>query len=1820
MNTVAGCRVDRTLHEDSKTGIYRGWRVDGAGNEHSVIVKTLRASYPLLEDVAQLRREFEIARTLPLPGVVQPLDLIDHDNSIALVLEDFGAISLHDFLAENSTNGLELDDFFFIALSLATTLGQIHERGVIHKDLKPDNILINAETKEVKIGDFGIAIERDQKNLSTDSSQHMQGTLAYMSPEQTGRMNQPVDHRTDFYSLGVTFYEMLTGRLPFEASDAMEIVHCHLALTPPAPQQIRNGLPAALSNLVLKLLAKTAPERYQSARGLVADLQECHSQWQSKRNIEDFVLGRHDGSSELCISRRIYGRENEIAVLLEAFNRAANGAREMVTIAGYSGIGKTSVVQEIHKSIAQQRGFFVSGKFDQFRRDVPYATLIQAFRELIRQVLTESEARLAHFKARLLEAFGPNGQLLIEVIPEIELIVGPQPAVPVLGPQEALNRFNFVSGQFVRVWSQPEHPLVLFLDDLQWADAASLKFLGSLMSDEQCRHLLVIGAYRDNEVTSSHPFVLTLDAIRKAGGALQDITLGPLGEESVCELLEDSLRCSRSDSRPLADLLLRRTEGNPFFLGQLLKSLHDEKLIFCEGDKWRWDLEAIGRANLTGNVVELMAGKIKKLPFATQEALKLAACIGNRFDSRTLALVRESSITHMGADLWDALREGLITPLASPRQVSHSAKETLGDENLVTYKFLHDRVQQAAYSLVRESERPALHLKIGRLLLEHSTEAERDEKLFEITSHLNHARELITRGDERHRLVRLNLQAGLKAKSSAAHGAAATYFALGQAVATEDLWKSDYATMFQLAHERSQSEYLEGHFDQAETQFEIALSRAQTVLDRAAIERIRIQLYITRCQYVAALKIGLDMLRAMGLVLNPQPSQRELLQEIARAKWQMRGRKIADLQSAPRLTNAHQETILSLLSTLGAAAYLAAEHTLFSVMALKSVNITLRYGTSDYAPQAFAFYGLLLGSGLGAYKSGDEWGQLSLQLADATENARVKCVPYFAYPTYLSHWRRPLGEAEEFLWQAYQFGLEAGDTVYAGYSVVSAVLQRAMNGVSLGEQLETIEKYSGFLHWTKEANQLAITQLVRQFCLNLQGHTDSHFLLDGGGFEEKRVLSEVWSDKNSGTGRCAYSIIKLRLFYLRGDYHAALEMAQEAQRLISALLGQSIVCEANFFHSLTLAALHPQAAEREKHAYWKQLRKNQRQMKKWAANAPENHAHKQLLVEAEMARLAGHDAEAAAFYDRSIRAAHEAGVTQNEALANEIAARFYGNGGRTKLARAYLDEALYLYEKWGAHSKRSALETEGASILGGSSVTLPSEPVTTTPLPAALPLFDFRRTTDSSGKDKTSALDLATVVKAAQALSGEIDLGRLLQQLLRFALENAGATRGALILRQDEQLCVQAIGVIGESEVTLPARRLEDCGDDLPLSIIQYVARTKENVVLGDATREDLFNSDSYLATRRPRSVLCAPIVHQAKLNGLIYLENHLAPHAFTPERLEVLGVLSAQAAISLQNARLYGQLEDYSHTLEQRVEERTEELRAKNSQLEQTLRELQEMQNRVIVQEKMASLGALTAGIAHEIKNPLNFINNFASLSVDLAEELDGEMEKFKANLDNETREYMEEVLADLKINAQKIHEHGNRADSIVRGMLLHSRGQKGEPEFTDLNALVREAVHLAYHGQRAHDQSFSIALEEEYDPNVGQVRILSHEISRVVLNLANNAFYAANQKARRLNQGTNNADAPFLPTLRVTTKALGENIEIRVRDNGDGISEAASQKIFTPFFTSKPTGQGTGLGLSMSYDIVVQQHGGDLRFHSQPKEWTEFVVSLPNPKNPSY
>jgi predicted ATPase/class 3 adenylate cyclase/GAF domain-containing protein/tRNA A-37 threonylcarbamoyl transferase component Bud32 len=1520
---LPGYQILALIHEGANSLVYRGIREQ---DNKAVILKLLKEDYPTPLQLARHKQEYEITRNLNLDGVVRAEALLTYQNTWVIIFEDFGGQSLTQLINERKFTSSE---FLSLAIKIAESLGEIHAANIIHKDIKPSNIFFNQGNGQVKIIDFGISTVLTRENPTIKNPNVLEGTLAYISPEQTGRMNRSLDYRTDFYSLGATFYELLTHQLPFDTTDAMELVHSHIARQPMPPHEINPDIPKTVSDIVMKLLAKTAEERYQSAWGLKADLQECLTQLQNNSQIAEFPLGHQDISDKFQIPQKLYGREQEVEMLMNAFDRVSQpplskggqGGVEMMLIAGYCGIGKSALVQELYKPITRQRGYFISGKFNQFKGNIPYSAIVSAFSDLVRQLLTESEAQLQTWREKLLAAMGPNGQVIIDVIPEVELIVGQQPPVAELGPAESQNRFNLVFQNFIRVFCQPEHPLVIFLDDLQWSKSATLKLIELMMTDEQMQYLLLIGAYRDNEVSPTYPLMMTLDALRKQGISINQITLAPLRLEHITDLIAETLHSDTESVKPLAELVMRKTQGNPFFVNQFLKTLYQENLLFFNppqsGSKggWQWNIAQIEAIGITDNVVELMSGKLKKLPARTQQVLCLAACVGNEFDLNTLSLIHEKSACETFQDLWIAIQEGLILPTS---ELEVSDAEYLTSNLLIfNYKFLHDRVQQSAYALIDAEIQKAAHLRIGRLLLANLSREDQEERIFELVDHLNLGREWITDEQEQIELVKLNLAAGQKAKDATAYTAAMEYLTAGMQEVNDNSWSQHYDLTFALHKERAKLEYLNGNLEQSEALIYLTLARAKSAIEKAELYNLLIVQYTMLAKYEQAIEAGRKALSFLGIDLPEEGLQTALEVELRQAKENLGDRAIASLLTEPEMTVLKKKAAVKLLMNLDPPAYFINQE-LYPVIVLKMANISLKYGPVSESAKAYTTYGIILGSLLGDYQSGYEFALLGVKLSDRFNDLAQKCKACNMLANHVIHWVKPIKCADTFNQEGYKAGLESGEFQFAGYILMHQRINEFFEGQNLDKILEKIP--NSLLFSNKTQNHLAINSLLAYQLpiLNLSGITAGKFNFNKDEISEEQYLEKCKSDRDSHS-LCLYYSVKSQVLYLYDQPAEALRWAVEAKKLLPFILGIVTEAEHNFYYSLSLAALYPEASESEKKQYWEQLEANQKQMKIWADNCPENFLHKYLMVAAQMARISGKELEAMDLCDRAIgtlrvkrsypegnraiESAREQQFIQDEALANELAAKFWLGKGKEEFAELYMRKAHYGYQLWGAKRKVEDLEEKYPQLLARKSATARGAIKDTSPT----------TTKDTTDSGSSSCLDLATVMKASQAISGEIVLDKLLSQLMKILIENAGAQKGFLILESKGQLLIEAEGSVDQDNVTVLQSIAvgATASVPLPVAIINYVARTRESVVLNDATREGQFINDPYIEVHQPKSILCAPLINQGKLSGIIYLENNLTTGAFTPDRLEMVNLLSTQAAISIDNARLYRNMED---------------------------------------------------------------------------------------------------------------------------------------------------------------------------------------------------------------------------------------------------------------------------------------------------------------------
>ncbi|MDC0742749.1 ATP-binding sensor histidine kinase [Polyangium mundeleinium] len=1461
MKDASPFEITETLHEGRGTLVLRGVRT---ADDLPVILKVLDPRRSRPRDLERLKREYEIGRQLDLPTIVRPLALETHEGMPALVLEDFGGQSLDHFLGAP----LPIERFLDLAVRIAAAVGALHRRGIIHKDLKPQNILVNASTGQLKLADFGLAVCSSRERQAARSPSLIEGSLPYLAPEQTGRMNRAIDSRADLYALGVTFYEMLTGRLPFEAADPLEWVHCHIARIPQPPGTWVPELPEALSALVMKLLAKMADDRYQTARGLAHDLERCLSEWRAKGRLEPFVLAEHDVSGRFEIPQKLYGRGEEIAALLREFERVVGtGSPELVLVSGYSGIGKSALVRELCKPIVRERGFFVSGKFDPYKRDIPYSTIVQVVRELVLEILAESEEQIAPFRERLMGALGINAQLIVDVIPQVELVIGRQPPVAELPPLEAQNRFRIVFRHFIGVFARKEHPLALFLDDLQWADPASLALLEDLVTHAETGHLLVIGAYRDNEVTPLHPLVLTLRNVRNAGARVSEIVLGPLSWVHLAALVSDMLHCRPEEAAPLSDLVHEKTAGNPFFTIQFLTALHDERLIeFDErASAWRWDVAKIRAKGFTDNVVELMVGKLARLPARTQEALKQLACLGSTTDVAVLSAVSGRSEQASHEDLWEAVRVGLVLWMDG------------------AYSFLHDRVQEAAYSLIPEEQRAEVHLRIGRLLLAKLPEEVIAERVFDVANQLNHGVALMTDPREKETLCRLDFQAGRRAKASIAYASAQSYLAQATPLLAADAWRTQYEETFALYMERSECEYLVGNFQRADELFDLIFQNARSNPDRARVYRLRIRLYQVSGRYADGVTVALEALRLFCVTL---PESDEEIQAAVEAENRgisasLRGLRIADLLDAPVVSDPDGRVIIGLLVDSIPCAYNARPE-MFALHVVKALSFSLRYGNAEETCFAYCAYGIMLASVFGDIPSAYEFSEMSLRLNEKFNDAKLKGRLLFMHGGHIHSWRRPIATSVPIMEQAFLACLEVGDLVFAGLVTVLTVWLVLETGSPLDEVLRVAQKYLAFARESHNDAVFHTIQLERQFVASLQGPTLEPANLDDRACDEAESLALI-TGATFGCGIAFYHVMKHVAAFIDGRYREALDSAARAATMLGAVMAQPIEATHHFYHALTLTALYPQAPAPQQREFACTLERGLQKLKLWADNCPENYLNRYALVSAEVARIEGRDLDAERLYEDAIRSAHDQGFVHNEGLAHELASRFYRARGFGRIADMYLRDARACYACWGAERKVEQIDQMHPRLL-------PSRPLS----PAATLAL------------RPELLDLLSVTKASQTLSGEIVLDKLLRTLLTVVLEQGGAQRGCLILCLEEGASIEAEASFEGRDVATKLLESQRLSSSLvPVSIVNYALRTKERVILEDAAEAGKYASDPYLARVKPRSLLCLPILQQTEVVGLLYLENNLLAGAFTPDRLVALSLLATQAAISLEKAQL---------------------------------------------------------------------------------------------------------------------------------------------------------------------------------------------------------------------------------------------------------------------------------------------------------------------------
>ena len=1801
----------------------------GVDGDRTVLVARPATEQPRPGCLGRLVHEFGLKDELDGAWSTRPLEMVREGTQMHLVLEDPGGVPLVQLLIAS----MDTASFLRLAVSIAVALGKLHQRGLVHKDIKPSHILVNCADGQARLTGFGLASRLPRERQAPET---LAGTLAYMAPEQTGRMNRSIDSRSDLYSLGITLYQMLTASLPFSASDPIEWVHCHIAKKPLSPSERVATVPEMLSRIVMKLLAKTAEERYQTAASVEHDLRRCLADWQQLRHINTFVLGEHGTSDRLLIPEKLYGREREVDTLVAAFGRVvASHAPELVLVTGYSGIGKSSVVNELHKVLVPPRGLFASGKFDQYRRDIPYATLVQAFQSLVRTLLGKSDPELASWRDALQEALDANARLMTDLIPELKLIIGEPPPVSALDPQQEQRRFLLVFRRFIGVFAREDHPLALFLDDLQWLDVATLDLLDDLLTSADVRHLMLVGAYRSNEVDATHPLTGKLKAIRNAGGRVSEITLAPLAKVHIEQLIAEALHDELERIEPLAQLVLEKTAGNPFFVIQFLQALADERLLTFdhEARQWWWDPERIHAKGYTDNIVDLMVGKLVRLPVDTQLALQQLACLGNVAGFKTLSTVLGVPKTQVRAVLWEAIRQELVERLDG------------------AYGFVHDRIHEAAYSLIPQDSRAEAHLRIGRLLAAQTSAQQREEAIFEIVGQLNRGAALLSDRDEREQLAEFNLIAGQRAKASTAYASALNYLTTGTQLLDDDCWARRHGLIFALELNRGECELLTGQLAAADERLMALSNRAKTVIERASVACLLMDVYLLLDRSDGAVAVCLAYLRHVGIEWSAHPSDDEVRHEYDRIGSLLGGRAIGDLIDLPLMEDATSLMTVNALSKLFAPA-LQTDANLACLLICKAVTLSLEHGNCDASCVLYANVFRVAGRRFGDYQVGFRFGQLGCELVERRGLTRFEAATYLCFSNFAVRWMKPVGQCRDLLLRSFTAANRIGDLPYGAYAGNSLTSDALFAGEPLSEVQEETER--GLVYARKVRFGLVVDFIVTQLVVirMLRGLTPTFGCLDDGESNELDTETHLSSNPDLALAECWYWIRKLQARYMADDPEAALEAAAKAQQLLWTSHSFFEEAEYHFYDALARAARCNSIPVQEHGPHLIAMVANHQWLQVWAQQCPENFASRAALVGAEIARVEGRVIDAESLYEQAIHTAQESGFVHIEALANELASGFYAARGFGKIARVYLQDARYGYLHWGADGKVRQLEARYPSLKAQEQAPGPTATMATL----------------------VEHLDLATVLKVSQAVSGEIVLEKLIDTIMGTAIEQAGAERGLLILSDGAEHRIAA-QVTSDGNAT-QLRDAPVSGQLLPESILYHVLRTRESVFLDDAVVDAWFAADPYIRRQRARSILCLPLMNQAKLVGALYLENNLAAHVFSPTRIAVLKLVASQAAISLENARLYREVAEREAKIRRLVDaniigilvwnadgdiieaneaflrmlgyEREDlasgrlrwrdltapefrelserklahalltgharpyekeyfrkdgsrlpvivglamfevgsregvafvldltERRQAEEKIRESERRYREVQAELAHANRVATMGQLVASIAHEVNQPIAAAILNANAALRWLNAQPPEIDEVR------------KVLGSLIFDA-------NRAADVLGRIREHIRKAPPQKGAVDINAAISEMIEFT----RGQIIKSGATIQTQLMDGLPFIEGDRVEVQQVLLNLIMNALEAMS--------GVSEGERQLL-----ICAGLGDAgcVLVSVSDSGPGFAAEGVDQVFASFYTTKPTGLGLGLSICRS---IIEAHGGCLKASANQPRGAIVQFTLP-------
>lgn len=1698
--------------------------------------KVLTSAFPEALFVQRFDNEAEVGQKIKFKGIRRVLQKGIFEGRQALQLSFFGGVPLKHLLEKQT---LRLSEFYSLAIQLSDSLNQLHHLGFVHHQISDQNIDYHPTNRAFEL----VNLELAQKKGNPPKELLAAIDLHYLAPEQSGRIDWPCDARTDLYALGILFYRILCNQYPFSSTDPTELVHQHLAQLPKPPIEISKGVPIALSQIVAKLLAKNPGDRYQSALGLKTDLELSKQQWLNQNQENNFELGQFDANPAFEIPNRLYGRALETQQLVEAFEWIKNGEKILLTVSGEAGVGKSALIRQLLPLAQQENAFYAEGKFDQFLNTRPYTAIIQAIRSLIDQLLTKDKQELAFWKEALLDACKGNGKLLTDAAPKLELIIGPQPELPDVGPDEAQTRFRYTFLNFIKLFASKAASLILFIDDWQWSDVASVELMNLFATDPGLKHFLGIAAYRNNEISSSHPFLQYTKKLELSGVGIQRITLKNLDTTDIAQFFKD---CFRSQKADFSELVFKKTGGNIFFVRQLVTAIYQKKLIqFNPNDnRWDWDLEHIKRLNITDNIVDLMINNILELPKKTQEVLKVGAFIGTSFSKNMLGKVIELETAQLETALLNATETQCLST-----QGSH-------------YQFTHDRIQQAAYSLVDPARIPFLHRQIGRRLYEGLSKEEVEVYLFDLVNQWNKGIEEIKEERERILLARLNLKAGLKVKETAAHRSSKSYLETAKQLFGKGIWKDFYKESLQLFTALMEVNYLLWDKVEAQNVFHEIVKNGKTPLDKAkAYQLMIITVFNLDRLSDEAVRLAYEILLELRLKLPQKPTLLDALRALLSTKWMLRKKDLKELKRLPEMKDQWALSCLGILEAVIAPCYLS-NPLLAPSLSFYMIKLTLKYGFAPQSITGFGTFGIFLAGILRQPKAAFRVSTMSKNLSDEAANLARR---YFYHYAFVAHWNQDSKASLGPLNLASEVGLTSGDIETSAYSYLFSDGFVVLLGQPLASTQRMLkERRKMYLHLQYQGgdNMLEVTdgsiEILIQEAIPNPGQIDT--------LQTEAQVAE-FIRKIERLNLSHLRLHQLFLSFLLGFQKEAMFYLGETKKYEKNIRGSFYETVLPFYQGLVL--IRQFDLDKSRKQYLRQAKKCYRFLKRFSKYAPENFAQRAALLAAEISRVTNRFQKAEQYYRQAISFARTHAYLNEEALAKELCGRFYVRQSQLELGKHYLERAYECYRLWGAKAKTKQLQLEFPEIL------------TPMPLDAVL---------------GSSSIDVNTIVKASQTLAGEIKWTKLIEKMMRLLIENAGAQRGVFLVPAEGNWIIKAEAT-SQGTVRLFNNMPLEKMDNLPHDILNYVAITQKEVVEGEVGKSMQFGWSDYSRQQQVKSVSCLPIIHKGSVQAIIYLENNLITSAFTPRHLEVLRLLSAQIAISLENAELYEQLEE-------KVEARTQALNQKNEELQSALQRLTSTQTQLVQSEKMASLGQLTAGIAHEINNPINFISsNVQAIKMDFMElkELLEKVAQLSPNgndtLELESLKKLESqidtkfLIAEIEALIGGIERGADRTQNIVSSLSTFSR--KTTENFAEAD--IHEGLNSTLTILNSRINEKEIMVEKKYG-SLPLIKCQISKINQVFLNIINNAIHAV----------------PKYGEIKIVTRSQGNHILISIQDNGKGMDKVTQEKIFEPFFTTKEVGEGTGLGLSISYGII-EQHQGKIEVESEIGKGTRFLISLP-------